>query len=149
MLALTHVEMARNEFLEVFILSGVGFLASTVCLFFQLFRRKAFLHFINWDANFDRWLGFPQWWTTGFKKFARSRAHMVFWSILVGVMFALMCFGLCGYLIARHHLSQNSPPNKSQPTPVGRLSFAFTVDIAGPAWLTDIRTFGVYSTPIK
>jgi hypothetical protein len=116
MLALTHLEMARNEFLEVFILSGVGFLASAAYLFLQLFRRKTFLSFTSWDANLDRRLGFPQWWTNGWKKFARSRVHMVFWSILVGAMFTLMCVGLCGYLIARHHLSHNPSPNKSLQT---------------------------------
>jgi hypothetical protein len=32
------------------------------------------------------------------------------------------------------------PPNKSlQPTPVGRLSSAFAVDIAVPAWLSSGR----------
>jgi hypothetical protein len=32
------------------------------------------------------------------------------------------------------------PPNHSlQPTPVGRLSSAFAVDIIGPAWLTFAR----------
>ena len=114
MLAFTHMEIARNEFLLGLILSSVLFLLSTALLLVLVFRPETFLRFIEWDASLDRRIGLPQRWTNGWLRFAKSKANVIFLSIFVGMMFTLMFCNLCGYLMARHHLNQKPSPNQSR-----------------------------------
>jgi len=140
MLALTHMEMARNEFLLGFVLTSIGFLVSTAFLLVLVFRPETFLRFIEWDASLDRWIGLPQWWTSGWLRFAKSKSNTIFLSILVGMSFTLMSVNLCGYLMARHHLNQKPSPNKSlQATRDGGLSSASRLTLVGPACLSSGR----------
>jgi hypothetical protein len=107
MLALTHLELARNEFLEGFFLGVIGFLGSGFCLYILLFRRKTFKRFLDWDARMDRRVGLPQWWTTKRNTFAESKTHVIYWSILTILTFLLMCFCFWGYLAASHRLNHS------------------------------------------
>ena len=110
MFALAHTEFAQHEFLKAFLVSGSGFLLSAVYLFLQLFKRRTFLRFTDWDERFSRRLGIPQPWTSWWRNFAQSKKHIILWSIFVGAGFAVACFSLCCYLIACQPLNQ-TPPN--------------------------------------
>ena len=124
MLALTEMEIARNEFLNGLILTGIGFVLSGTILYFQLFRREAFLRFIDWDTRISGRLHFPPWWINGWRRFALSRAGLVYWIVLVALLFLLMCGNIVGYLVALHRLSHTPPPNKPA--------------TANPGWRTQI-----------
>jgi len=100
------MELARNEFLAVFILSCVGFFMAVTCLYFIVFRHETVQNFLEWDANLSRRLKMPQWWIKEWQRFAKSKANMVFGSFLAGVMFTLMWCGLLGYVFAPHRLHQ-------------------------------------------
>jgi len=106
MLALSHMELARNEFLVVLVVSCLGFLMAVTCLYFIVFKHERFQRFLEWDANFDRRLGMPQWWIDACQRFAKSKANLIFLSIMVGAMFTLMLVGFLGYVLALHRLHQ-------------------------------------------
>lgn len=109
MFAFPYTESARDNFFEASLIGGAGFLFSTLHLYFQLFKRRAFLCFIDWDARFSNRLGIPRSWTNRWKIFAQSWAYTIFWSVLVVLMSVLFRISVFCYLIEVHHLHHAVP----------------------------------------